>query len=462
MDGSETGDANVELEKEQIEAERRAIEQQRRAEADLVASRRMAEEQRAVREALASTERTIEAPPERAREGAEATDSGETPKGQRDARRQLESARLRPDEVAALRGETAKGVGCDVHESTEAVRNQARPEGRRDTQRQLESARLRPDELAALRREGTGEDVRGMRESHEDVRGGDRQEAQRHVRRQLESARLRPDEVAALRRDGRGDVEPGVYEPVEAVWGEDRSEAPRGARRQLESARLRPDEVAALPRDDAEIVDRGATEAAEGPARAEAKEGDRAERRLPTRSDGITDARFGDAVSEGSRGSGRKGLDDTNELRNDGHLDRKKELDRLLGERRVEFLPEHTSWVRIEDVLSPARDGAGWSEKTEAFWNHHGNDEETYREFAERYPEIRQRLRDGATPDELKHDEHLGHAAEFWLGDSDPLRLVEFEGSHFIDSGGYHRVVLAKEHGFEELPAVVIPARRRA
>lgn len=77
---------------------------------------------------------------------------GETKSGNRQ-RAPLESARLRPDEIAALRRERRLE---DVERGIENVeRNDVSTQSGTSTERRepLESARLRPDEIAMMRRQ---------------------------------------------------------------------------------------------------------------------------------------------------------------------------------------------------------------------------------------------------------------------------------------------------------------------
>ena len=88
------------------------------------------------------------------------------------------------------------------------------------------------------------------------------------------------------------------------------------------------------------------------------------------------------------------------------------------------------------------------------FWNHHSNTEKDYKKFAKEYTNLKSKVEQGATLEELQKGEGHKGAANFWFGER-PIELVKYKGSYFLDGNGNHRVWLGKIHNLGDLPTHV-------
>jgi hypothetical protein len=95
---------------------------------------------------------------------------------------------------------------------------------------------------------------------------------------------------------------------------------------------------------------------------------------------------------------------------------------------------------------------------TPGFWNEHGRSAQEYFQVGRKYRDIRVRLNDGASLENLRKDNELGDAANFWYRNDDHVQLEEYKGRYFVDAG-FHRVELAQRLELGEIPAKVRHAR---
>jgi hypothetical protein len=114
----------------------------------------------------------------------------------------------------------------------------------------------------------------------------------------------------------------------------------------------------------------------------------------------------------------------------------------------------------VGDIMALDSGAKEWNDNNEKFWQHHGNSPEFYQSMAQQYPLLRKRVASGESIEELKLDPELRTAVEFWWSKSDPVKLMHFRDSYFVESG-FHRLVLARQKGFADIPCIVTEARRK-
>jgi hypothetical protein len=125
--------------------------------------------------------------------------------------------------------------------------------------------------------------------------------------------------------------------------------------------------------------------------------------------------------------------------------------------RNIQFSEGGEKYVNVGDIRGIENEGYGWDESNEDFWHHHGNPPEFYHSMPQKYRELRERLAGGESLDELRVDDDLRLAVEFWWSKSDLLRVTHFQDSYFVEQG-FHRVALAKRENLGEIPCSVVEA----
>lgn len=162
-----------------------------------------------------------------------------------------------------------------------------------------------------------------------------------------------------------------------------------------------------------------------------------------------------ESLREGTRRTGQAGnasVPPFDSPRRELHRQRQDEFQRLFAEHRIRFEPprdEDLAMVPAEAVVPPR--------EYPRFWDHHGYSRETYFDLGERYREVLSGLRDGRSLDELRSDPSLRFAIEAFWSPREPVRLVEFRGTYFVESG-FHRVLVSQELGLDRIPARVVRA----
>lgn len=126
----------------------------------------------------------------------------------------------------------------------------------------------------------------------------------------------------------------------------------------------------------------------------------------------------------------------------------------------IELKDSGHKYVAVSDLMALKSGADEWNDENAGFWYHHGNPPEFYQSMAKQYPMLRERLASGESREELTLDPDLKTAAEFWLSSSDPVKVTHFRDSYFVDSG-FHRVVLARQKGFADIPCIVTEARQK-
>lgn len=117
-------------------------------------------------------------------------------------------------------------------------------------------------------------------------------------------------------------------------------------------------------------------------------------------------------------------------------------------------LSENAVIVKADDVDMSFAKGLD----DENFWNHHGNDKETYLKLAEKVPDVRQALENGRSFEELRQDPVLQDTFVAYF-DNQSKQKIEVEqdanGNYYFLDNGRHRLQAAKELG-HEIPVYVV------
>jgi hypothetical protein len=154
---------------------------------------------------------------------------------------------------------------------------------------------------------------------------------------------------------------------------------------------------------------------------------------------------------------------ETERLEEERHQDRHErnyhEMIEKTARGEIEFDAPQQAYVKVNDILSPERAGEWTKQDRPEFWNAHGNSEQFYRQMAEKYPEVKERIGLGETLEQLKTDEKIRVAAEFWYGKEHLVDLDKYQDSYFIGRGGHHRYLLGRKFRLGEIPAQVRAAR---
>lgn len=137
-----------------------------------------------------------------------------------------------------------------------------------------------------------------------------------------------------------------------------------------------------------------------------------------------------------------------------------------LNESNQNALEYHEKWDRGELEFEPSEDGKcsefispfsiaqpeGLDEGN--FWDHHGNDRDTYARAAADVPEVVRTLNGGASLDDLRADEQYRETLDSFWSTGDPISVVKYGDSYICDAGR-HRVAIAQEQGLDSIPVSV-------
>lgn len=126
----------------------------------------------------------------------------------------------------------------------------------------------------------------------------------------------------------------------------------------------------------------------------------------------------------------------------------------------IHFTGSTTEYVDDTHIISPEAIDTKWDQRKEDFWNHHGNSFDDYNRMAEKYRIIQQELAHGKTLDELRLNQDLRSAVDFWWSKSEPVKLIKYKDTYWVDSG-FHRVTLAKNNHLGAIPAEVAEASQK-
>jgi hypothetical protein len=144
----------------------------------------------------------------------------------------------------------------------------------------------------------------------------------------------------------------------------------------------------------------------------------------------------------------------------DRHQKNYQEFMDQFSSKNIEFKSSTHEYVKVVDTKSLETSATEWNEGQREFWRHHGNNREFYDSMVEKYPTIKEQLDKGKPLEELKLNPELQKAIEFWWSKTDPVKFTQYKDSYFVEQG-FHRVTLAKEHRFDEIPAVVNKAQSK-
>lgn len=96
------------------------------------------------------------------------------------------------------------------------------------------------------------------------------------------------------------------------------------------------------------------------------------------------------------------------------------------------------------------------------FWGQHLTDgtEESFKEIAALIPEVQAQLAGGRSLDDLIEDPRLGKCASIYFDPSNIPEVIECDGYYEFQSNGRHRILAAREMGYD-MPVKVIGSRKR-
>ena len=89
------------------------------------------------------------------------------------------------------------------------------------------------------------------------------------------------------------------------------------------------------------------------------------------------------------------------------------------------------------------------------FWNHHGNTKEDYMELASHLPEIQERMANGESLDSIRSNPHLSNTVDAYYADDKMMKVVKYEDGYQFQDDGRHRMMAAKELGYD-VPVKVV------
>lgn len=96
------------------------------------------------------------------------------------------------------------------------------------------------------------------------------------------------------------------------------------------------------------------------------------------------------------------------------------------------------------------------------FWGQHltGGSEESFKEIAALIPEVQAQLAAGRSLSDLIEDPRLGRCASIYFDPSNMPEVIECDGYYEFQSNGRHRILAAREMGYD-MPVKVIGTRKR-
>lgn len=96
------------------------------------------------------------------------------------------------------------------------------------------------------------------------------------------------------------------------------------------------------------------------------------------------------------------------------------------------------------------------------FWSQHmtGGTENSFKEIAALIPEVQKELSMGRSLDDLIEDPRLGKCASLYFDPANMPEVIECDGYYEFQSNGRHRILAAREMGYD-MPVKVIGTRNR-
>lgn len=118
----------------------------------------------------------------------------------------------------------------------------------------------------------------------------------------------------------------------------------------------------------------------------------------------------------------------------------------------LEFEPSETG--KSTEFISPFSIAQPEGLDEGNFWDHHGNDRDTYVRAAADVPEVVRALNGGASLDDLRADGQCRETLDSFWSTGDPISVVKYGDSYICDAGR-HRVAIAQEQGLDTIPVSV-------
>ena len=121
----------------------------------------------------------------------------------------------------------------------------------------------------------------------------------------------------------------------------------------------------------------------------------------------------------------------------------------------------------VVETISPSRIegihlGSTEMEDNGRFWSQHesGGTADSFKEIASHIPEVKAQLDSGRSLNDIQADPVLGRCADIYFDPSNIPRVVKSNGYYEFDSNGRHRILAARELGYD-IPVKVIGIRTR-
>lgn len=89
------------------------------------------------------------------------------------------------------------------------------------------------------------------------------------------------------------------------------------------------------------------------------------------------------------------------------------------------------------------------------FWNHHGNTKADYMELASHLPEIQERMARGESLESIRSIPHLSNTVDAYYADDKMMKVVKCENGYQFQDDGRHRMLAAREMGYD-VPVKVV------
>lgn len=92
---------------------------------------------------------------------------------------------------------------------------------------------------------------------------------------------------------------------------------------------------------------------------------------------------------------------------------------------------------------------------SDRFWGMHSEDKELYSDAASHIPAVKEALDSGRSIEELKEDPVLGTCTSMYFDPEKMIKVIKNDGFYEFESDGRHRIIAAREHGFD-IPVKIV------